>query len=126
MVADYSPDRTAGHGPSFRRIHPLEAFARGEDIHARTAAEVFGLAEDQVDATLRRYAKAVNFGIMYGISAFGLSQNLGIDREEAAAYIERYFERLPRVKKFIEQTIEVAKRQGYVATVFGRRGLYPN
>jgi len=103
----------------------LESFARGEDIHARTAAEVFGLAEDQVDSTHRRYAKAVNFGIMYGISAFGLSQNLGIEREEAAAYIERYFERLPRVKTFIEQTIESAKRQGYVATVFGRRRPIP-
>ncbi len=125
VVADYSQIelRVMAHLSGESTL--LEAFARGEDIHARTAAEVFGLAEDQVDATLRRYAKAVNFGIMYGISAFGLSQNLGIDREEAAAYIERYFERLPRVKKFIEQTIEVAKRQGYVATVFGRRRPIP-
>ncbi len=103
----------------------LESFARGEDIHTRTAAEVFGVPEDQVDPTHRRYAKAVNFGIMYGISAFGLSQNLGIEREEAAAYIERYFERLPRVKAFIEETIESARRQGYVATVFGRRRPIP-
>ena len=80
----------------------LEALARGEDIHRRTAAEVFGMPADEVDIAHRRYAKAVNFGIMYGISAFGLSQNLGIDREEAAAYIQRYFERLPRVKAFIE------------------------
>ncbi len=84
----------------------LEALARGEDIHRRTAAEVFGMAPDEVDTTHRRYAKAVNFGIMYGISAFGLSQNLGIDREEAAAYIQRYFERLPHVKDFIEETID--------------------
>ena len=83
------------------------------------------MAEDEVDTTHRRYAKAVNFGIMYGISAFGLSQNLGIEREEAAAYIERYFERLPRVKAFIEETIELARRQGYVATVFGRRRPIP-
>jgi DNA polymerase-1 len=103
----------------------LEALARGEDIHRRTAAEVFGLAPDQVDATHRRYAKAVNFGIMYGISAFGLSQNLAIDREEAAAYIQRYFERLPKVKAFIEETIEIARRQGYATTVFGRRRPIP-
>ncbi len=102
-----------------------ESFARGEDIHTRTAAEVFGVPEDQVDARHRRYAKAVNFGIMYGISPFGLSQSLGIEREEAALYIERYFERLPKVKAFIEETIELAKRQGYVATVFGRRRYIP-
>ena len=103
----------------------LEALARGEDIHCRTAAEVFGMPADQVDTVHRRYAKAVNFGIMYGISAFGLSQNLGIAREEAAAYIERYFERLPRVKAFIEATIETARRQGYATTVFGRRRPIP-
>jgi DNA polymerase-1 len=103
----------------------IGAFERGEDIHTRTAAEVFGLAEDEVDKTHRNYAKAVNFGIMYGISAFGLSQNLGIEREEAAAYIEKYFQRLPRVKAFIEETIALARRQGYVATVFGRRRPIP-
>jgi DNA polymerase-1 len=103
----------------------LEALARGEDIHSRTAAEVFGLPPDQVDTVHRRYAKAVNFGIMYGISAFGLSQNLGIEREEAAAYIQKYFERLPRVKAFIEATIETARRQGYATTVFGRRRPIP-
>ncbi|MFH0915775.1 MAG: DNA polymerase I [bacterium] len=103
----------------------LDSFVRGEDIHTRTAAEVFGLAEDGVDSTRRRFAKAVNFGIMYGISPFGLSQNLGIEREEAAAYIERYFERMPRVKVFIESTIELARRRGYVTTVFGRRRPIP-
>lgn len=103
----------------------LESFARGEDIHTRTAAEVFGLPEDQVDATYRRYAKAVNFGIMYGISAFGLSQNLGIERDEAAVYIENYFRRLPRVKAFIEETVAIARSQGWVATVFGRRRPIP-
>ena len=103
----------------------LEAFRNGEDIHRRTAAVVFGLAEDEVDKTHRNYAKAVNFGIMYGISAFGLSQNLGIERDEAASYIERYFQRLPRVKAFIEETIALARRQGYVATVFGRRRPIP-
>ncbi len=103
----------------------LESFAKGEDIHTRTAAEVFGLEEGEVDSTHRRYAKAVNFGIMYGISAFGLSQNLGIEREEAAAYIQAYFDRLPRVKAFIESTIETGRRQGYVTTVFGRRRDIP-
>ena len=103
----------------------LEALARGEDIHCRTAAEVFGMPADQVDTVHRRYAKAVNFGIMYGISAFGLSENLGIEREEAAPYIQRYFERLPRVKAFIEATIETARRQGYATTVFGRRRPIP-
>jgi DNA polymerase-1 len=125
VVADYSQIelRIVAHLSGETAL--IESFTRGEDIHTRTAAEVFGLAEDQVDATHRRYAKAVNFGIMYGISAFGLSQNLGIEREEAAAYIERYFERLPRVKAFIEETIALARRQGYVATVFGRRRSIP-
>jgi DNA polymerase-1 len=103
----------------------LEALARGEDIHRRTAAEVFGMAPEEVDTRHRRYAKAVNFGIMYGISAFGLSQNLGIEREEAAAYIQRYFERLPRVKDFIEKTVDIARRDGYATTVFGRRRPIP-
>ncbi len=125
VVADYSQIelRIMAHLSGESAL--LESFRRGEDIHTRTAAEVFGLAEDQVDSTHRRYAKAVNFGIMYGISAFGLSQNLGIEREEAAAYIERYFERMPRVKVFIEGTIESARREGYVATVFGRRRPIP-
>ncbi len=125
VVADYSQIelRIMAHLSGEPAL--LESFRQGEDIHTRTAAEVFGLAEDEVDSTHRRYAKAVNFGIMYGISAFGLSQNLGIDREEAAAYIERYFERLPRVKAFIEDTIGLARRQGFVATVFGRRRPIP-
>lgn len=125
VVADYSQIelRVMAHLSGEPAL--LESFRRGEDIHVRTAAEVFGLAESEVDQTHRRYAKAVNFGIMYGISAFGLSQNLGIDREEAAAYIEAYFERLPRVKAFIESTIETGRRQGYVTTVFGRRRSIP-
>jgi len=125
VVADYSQIelRVMAHLSGEPAL--LESFARGEDIHTRTAAEVFGVPEDQVDSKHRRYAKAVNFGIMYGISAFGLSQNLGIEREEAAVYIERYFQRLPRVKVFIEETIDLARRQGYVATVFGRRRAIP-
>ncbi len=125
VVADYSQIEL--HIMAYLAQEPalLEALARGEDIHRRTAAEVFGIPADQVDAAHRRYAKAVNFGIMYGISAFGLSQNLGIEREEAAAYIHAYFERLPRVKAFIEETIEIARRQGYATTVFGRRRPIP-
>ncbi|MCL5735855.1 MAG: DNA polymerase I [Actinobacteria bacterium] len=125
IVADYSQIelRIMAHLSGEPTL--LEALRGGEDIHARTAAEVFGISRDQVDATHRRYAKAVNFGIMYGISAFGLSQSLGIDREEAAAYIDRYFERMPRVKAFIDETIETARRQGYVATLFGRRRPIP-
>jgi len=125
VVADYSQIELRIMADLSAEPALMDAFARGEDIHTRTAAEVFGLAEDGVDSTHRRYAKAVNFGIMYGISPFGLSQNLGIEREEAAAYIERYFERMPRVKAFIESTIEIARRQGYVVTLFGRRRPIP-
>ena len=125
VVADYSQIelRVMAHLSGESAL--LEAFARGEDIHTRTAAEVFGLTEDQVDAKHRRYAKAVNFGIMYGQTAYGLSQTLGIDRDEAGEYIERYFERLPKVKEFTEKTIEQATTEGYAATVFGRRRPIP-
>jgi DNA polymerase-1 len=125
VVADYSQIelRIMAHLSGEPAL--LEALRRGEDIHARTAAEVFGLASNAVDLTHRRYAKAVNFGIMYGISAFGLSQSLGITREDAGAYIDRYFERMPLVKTFIEDTIETARRQGYVSTLFGRRRPIP-
>ena len=125
VVADYSQIELHIMAHLSGEPAMLEALARGEDIHCRTAAEVFGMPADQVDTVHRRYAKAVNFGIMYGISAFGLSQNLGIAREEAAAYIQQYFERLPRVKAFIEATIETARQQGYATTVFGRRRPIP-
>jgi len=125
VVADYSQIelRIMAHLSGEPALQ--EAFARGEDIHSRTAAEVFGMAEEEVDATHRRYAKAVNFGIMYGISPFGLSQNLGIGRDEAAAYIDRYFERLPRVRAFTLATIDQACKQGFVTTMFGRRRPIP-
>ena len=125
VVADYSQIelRIMAHLSGEPALQ--EAFARGEDIHTRTAAEVFGMAEEDVDATHRRYAKAVNFGIMYGISPFGLSQNLGIGRDEAAAYIDRYFERLPRVRAFTLATIDQACKQGFVTTMFGRRRPIP-
>ena len=103
----------------------IDAFKRGQDIHARTAAEVFGLPIDAVTPEFRRKAKAVNFGIVYGISDYGLSQNLHITRKEAASYITRYFERYPRVKKFLDETVAKARELGYVTTMFGRRRYLP-
>jgi DNA polymerase-1 len=99
----------------------LRAFADGMDIHRATAAEVFGVAPDEVDADQRRSAKAINFGLIYGMSAFGLARQLGIDRAEAQAYVDRYFERYPGVRAFMDRTREEAAERGYVETVFGRR-----
>ncbi len=103
----------------------IDAFRRGQDVHARTAAEVFGVPIDAVTGDLRRKAKAVNFGIVYGISDYGLSQNLNIPRKEAAEYISRYFERYPDVKKFLDATVAKAHEVGYVTTLFGRRRMLP-
>jgi DNA polymerase-1 len=99
----------------------LKAFHDGLDVHRATAAEVFGAAVDQVTSEQRRYAKVINFGLIYGMSAFGLARNLGIDNTAAKNYIARYFERYPGVKQYMESTREIARRQGYVETVFGRR-----
>jgi DNA polymerase-1 len=102
-----------------------EAFAQGEDIHAATAAEVLGKERATLTKDERNVAKMVNFGIIYGISAFGLSENLEIPREEAAAYIEAYLARFPHVQDFIQRTIEQAERDGHVTTLFGRRRPVP-
>jgi DNA polymerase-1 len=102
-----------------------EAFERGEDIHAATAAEVLGKDPAALTKDERNVAKMVNFGIIYGISAFGLSENLEIPREEAQAYIDAYLARFPHVQDFIERTIEQAARDGYVTTLFGRRRPVP-
>ena len=102
-----------------------EAFRRGEDIHRATAAEVFGLAPEAVGADQRRAAKAINFGLIYGMSAFGLARQLGIGRGEAQAYMNRYFERYPGVRVYMERIREQAQRQGYVETLFGRRLYLP-
>ena len=99
----------------------LRAFASGADIHRATAAEVFGKPIDQVEANERRAAKAINFGLMYGMSAFGLAKQLGIGRGEAQDYIALYFSRYPGVRDFMESTRELARERGYVETVFGRR-----
>src|SRR5690606_25653161 len=97
------------------------AFHGNQDVHRATAAEVFGLPLEQVDANQRRAAKAINFGLMYGMSAFGLARQLGVGRGEAQDYMARYFARYPGVHEFMERVREQARRDGYVETVFGRR-----
>ncbi|MCT9123617.1 DNA polymerase I [Cupriavidus gilardii] len=104
----------------------LGAFARGDDIHRATAAEIFGVAADAVSSEQRRYAKVINFGLIYGMSAFGLASNLGIEREAAKHYIDRYFMRYPGVARYMEETRQTAREQGYVETVFGRRLWLPD
>ncbi|MCK6393237.1 DNA polymerase I [Zoogloea sp.] len=99
----------------------LKAFAEGEDVHRATAAEIFGITPLEVSSEQRRYAKVINFGLIYGMSAHGLAKNLGIDRVAAANYIDRYFARYPGVAAYMERTRTEAKLQGYVETVFGRR-----
>ena len=99
----------------------LDAFAKGEDVHRATAAEVFGTTRNDVSSEQRRYAKVINFGLIYGMSAFGLARNLGIENAAAASYIERYFTRYPGVKAYMDRTRNEAREQGFVETVFGRR-----
>ncbi len=103
----------------------LDAFARGEDVHRRTAAEVFGSPPEAVSSEQRRYAKVINFGLIYGMSAFGLAQQLGIERAAATSYMERYFARYPGVANYMEATRAQARERGYVETVFGRRLWLP-
>jgi DNA polymerase-1 len=103
----------------------LGAFAAGEDIHRATAAEIFGVGLKEVDAEQRRYAKVINFGLIYGMSAFGLAGQLGIERSAAQQYMERYFARYPGVAEYMRTTREKAREQGYVETVFGRRLWLP-
>jgi DNA polymerase-1 len=98
-----------------------ESFARGEDIHARTASEVFGVPMEGMDPMTRRRAKAINFGIIYGISGFGLARQLGIGQGEAMGYIKRYFERYPGIRAYMDHAKTVAKAKGFVTTPFGRR-----
>ena len=104
----------------------IRSFLSGEDIHTRTAAEVFGVPLDQVTGEMRSRAKAVNFGIVYGISDYGLSQGIGVSRKEAADYIAGYFARYPAVRAFIDQTVLEARMNGYVSTLFGRRRYLPD
>jgi DNA polymerase-1 len=103
----------------------LHAFQHGLDVHRATAAEVFGVPVDQVSSEQRRYAKVINFGLIYGMSSFGLAKNLGLDNQAAKNYIQRYFERYPGVQQYMEETKARAKSLGYVETVFGRRLVLP-
>lgn len=103
----------------------LKAFAAGEDIHRATAAEIFGCEREAVNSEQRRYAKVINFGLIYGMSAYGLASALNIDRASAQSYIERYFARYPGVRDYMQNTRETAKQNGYVETLFGRRLWVP-
>lgn len=125
VAADYSQIelRIMAHLSADKGL--LAAFTAGEDIHRATAAEVFGLAPDDVRSEQRRSAKAINFGLIYGMSAFGLARQLKIERSEAQSYIDLYFARYPGVKEYMERTRELAREQGYVETVFGRRLYLP-
>ena len=123
--ADYSQIelRVLAHISGDRTL--IEAYREAQDIHRITASQVFHVPFDQVTDLQRRNAKAVNFGIVYGISSFGLSQDLSITRKEAAEYIEKYFETYPRIKQFLDESVEEAKKNGYVCTLFGRRRPVP-
>ena len=103
----------------------LAAFAANEDIHRATAAEVFGCTREEVTSEQRRYAKVINFGLIYGMSAFGLASNLNIERAAAQSYIDRYFARYPGVREYMQNTRESARAKGYVETIFGRRLWVP-
>ncbi|OGW55924.1 MAG: hypothetical protein A2Z46_00735 [Nitrospirae bacterium RBG_19FT_COMBO_55_12] len=103
----------------------IRTFIDDQDVHTRTASEIFGLSPEEITSEMRRKAKAVNFGIIYGISAFGLAQNIGVSNAEARRYIDSYFARYPKVREFLDTTIEDAKTKGYVTTIFGRRRFIP-
>src|SRR5258708_26200227 len=102
-----------------------QAFRDGPDIHAMTGSEMFGVPIKDMPSEVRRRAKAINFGIIYGISAFGLANQLGIAREEAGAYIKKYFERFPGIRDYMEETKAFCKWNGYVLTLFVRKCHYP-
>lgn len=126
LAADYSQVelRIMAHLSGDKGL--LEAFANAQDVHKATAAEVFGVKLEEVSAEQRRRAKAINFGLIYGMSAFGLARQLKIDRRDAQQYVDRYFERYPGVSDYMERTREQAEAQGYVETLFGRRLYLPD
>ena len=102
-----------------------EAFRNNADIHTITASQVFGVPADSVSEELRKRAKAVNFGIIYGISAFSLAEDIGVSRKAAQEYIDAYFRKYPRIREYLDETIAKAKEDGYVSTLFGRRRYVP-
>ncbi|MEM1038134.1 MAG: DNA polymerase I [Pseudomonadota bacterium] len=126
VSADYSQIelRVLAHVADIPQLR--QAFADGMDIHAITASEMFGVPVEGMDPMVRRQAKAINFGIIYGISAFGLANNLGIERSEASDYIKKYFERFPGIRDYMDATKEFCRQHGYVETIFGRRAHYPD
>ena len=121
VSADYSQIELRIMAHLSEDANMLRAFAEGMDIHRATAAEVFGVKPEEVASEQRRYAKVINFGLIYGMSAFGLAGNLGIERSAAQSYIEKYFQRFAGVRQFMDDTKMTAKSKGYVETVFGRR-----
>jgi len=125
ISADYSQIelRILAHMADIPQLR--QAFEEGLDIHAMTASEMFGVPVKNMPSEVRRRAKAINFGIIYGISAFGLANQLGIPREEAGAYIRKYFERFPGIRDYMEATKKACREQGYVTTIFGRKCHYP-
>ncbi len=126
VSADYSQIelRIMAHLSGDERL--LEAFAQGEDVHRATAAEIFGITPLEVGPDQRRVAKSINFGLIYGMSAFGLARQLGLERSAAQTYIERYFARYPGVAQYMEEARETARQKGYVETAFGRRLWFPD
>ncbi|WP_185984051.1 DNA polymerase I [Aureimonas mangrovi] len=126
VSADYSQIelRILAHMAEIPQL--VEAFRAGQDIHATTASEMFGVPIEGMPSDVRRRAKAINFGIVYGISAFGLAAQLSIPREEAGAYIKRYFERFPGIRDYMDRTKATCRETGYVETLFGRRAHYPD
>ena len=125
VSADYSQIELRIMAHISQDANLLRAFANGEDIHRATAAEIFSLAPEEVDAEQRRYAKVINFGLIYGMSAFGLARQLGIERSAGQQYMDRYFARYPGVAEYMQRTRETARAKGYVETVFGRRLWLP-
>jgi DNA polymerase I len=121
LAADYSQIELRIVASMSRDEKMMAAFIEGKDIHAATAANVYNVPLDQVDGTMRRNAKMVNFGIIYGISAFGLAQRLGVSRTEAAALIDEYFKQYPGIKNYMDTAIQTAKEKGYAETLLGRR-----
>jgi len=126
LAADYSQIELRIMAHLSQDAGLLQAFKEGLDVHKATAAEVFGVEVDQVESHQRRSAKAINFGLIYGMSAFGLAKQLDIDRGAAQGYINLYFERYPGVKRYMDETRELAREQGYIETLFGRRLYLPD